>query len=115
MALSPVSSHITYVCIVLLDFALTTSPPFVLIASFFPIKKAGKRGLSLYPPVLMAWFLFSNHVPDLLLFCFKRPQIHIYPHLAPVFEALWHSPRVPANAASAKLDSAIFKYVSCLS
>jgi len=70
---------------------------------FVPIKKAGKRGFSLYPPVLTARFGFLYHVLGLLMICFKQSQVHIYLHLAPAVETFWHSPRVPTDAASAEL------------
>jgi len=31
----------------------------------------------------------------------KRPQVNIYLHLVFALEVVWHSPRVPADAASA--------------
>jgi len=42
--------------------------------------------------------------PGFILDCFKRPQIDIHLHLVLALEILWHSPRVPACAASAILE-----------
>ena len=44
----------------------------------------------------------SYRVPFVIQLPFKRPQVHIYLHLVFALEVAWHSPRVPADAASAK-------------
>ena len=40
-------------------------------------------------------------VPFVIQFLFKGPQVDIYLDLVFAFEIVWHSPRVPADAASA--------------
>jgi len=69
--------------------------------------------LSLYPPVLVALLALLYHVPGFFPLDFKRPEIHIYLYLVLAFETLWHSPRVPAYAASAILEFAGGKYIAC--
>jgi len=83
-------------------------------AWLFPIKKAGQRDCSGYPPVLVARFLLPYQVPSFLEFCFKRPQVNIDLNLVFAFEILWHSPRVPARTASAIPEFAGCQHVSCL-
>lgn len=62
-----------------------------------------------------SWLDFSllYQVPGFLLVDFKRPGIHIYLYKVLALEILWHSPRVPAYAASAILEFAGGKYISC--
>ena len=64
--------------------------------------------------MLVARFLLLYQVPGFILYRFKRPQVDIHLHLVLALEIPWHSPRVPADAASAILESARGKYVSCL-
>jgi hypothetical protein len=60
-----------------------------------------------------SWALFSFYrLPGILEFLFKRPQVNIHLHLVLAFEITWHSPRVPAGAASAILEFARGKYIS---
>lgn len=40
-------------------------------------------------------------VPSVIRFLLKGPQVDIYLHLVFALEVAWHSPRVPADAASA--------------
>ena len=58
------------------------------------------------------YFLLLYQVPGFILCCFKRPQVNIHLHLVLALEILWHSPRVPADAASAILEFARGNYVS---
>lgn len=46
--------------------------------------------------------LSLDHVPGLVLFDLKGPQVCLDPELDLALESIWHSPRVPAYAASAK-------------
>jgi hypothetical protein len=71
-----------------------------------PIKKAGKRGFLFTRRCLWLDLALLYHVPGFLLLDFKRPEIQIYLYLVLAFEILWHSPRVPADAASAILELA---------
>ena len=70
--------------------------------------------MSLCPPAFVARFLSLYQVPGFILDCFKRPQIDIHLHLVLALEILWHSPRVPACAASAILEFARGKNVPIL-
>ncbi len=60
------------------------------------------------------YFFLLYQVPGFILYCFKRPQVNVHLHLVLALEILWHPPRVPADAASAILEFAGGKYVSCL-
>ena len=70
--------------------------------------------MSLCPPAFVARFLSLYQVPGFILDCFKRPQIDIHLHLVLALEILWHSPRVPASAASAIGELAHGKYAAIL-
>ncbi len=78
------------------------------------IKKAGERGFLFTRRCQWHNFLILLYqVPGLLLFCcFKRPEVGIYLHLVLAFEVGWHSPRVPAGAASPILEVAGGKHRS---
>jgi hypothetical protein len=45
---------------------------------------------------------------------FERLDIHFNLNLILAFEILWHSPRVPADAASAILEVICYQYFSFL-
>jgi len=88
-------------------------PPFVF--TFFNCnKKGGKENFSLCPPAFVALFALLYQVPGFILDCFKKPQIDIHLHLVLALEILWHSPRVPADTASAILEFARGKYAAVL-
>lgn len=53
-------------------------------------------------------------VPFVIQFLFKRPQVDIYLDLVFALEVTWHSPRVPADAASAIGEFAGGKNLSSL-
>jgi len=107
MVLSPINFDIACTCIVLFEFILAVSPPFVFsTVSFSLIKKAGKRGFLFTRRCSWLDLALLYQVPGFLLLDFKRPEIHVYLHLVLAFEILWHSPRVPADAASAILEFA---------
>jgi len=61
-----------------------------------------------------SWLDFSlrYEAPGFLLFDFKRPQADINRNLTPAVEIAWHSPRVPAYAASAVPECAGIENVS---
>jgi len=79
-----------------------------------PIKKAGKRNCLFTRRCLWLNLALFYHVPGFLLLDFKRPEIQIYIYLVLAFEILWHSPRVPAYAASAILEIARGKLLAGL-
>jgi len=70
-----------------------------------PVKKTGQE---------RSFSLLLYYVPSFVLHCFERPKVNVYMYLVLAFEVPWYPPRVPANAASAILESAGGKYVSCL-
>jgi len=86
-------------------------PPFLFC--LIPIKKAGKRNCLFTRRCSWLYFALLYQVPGFLLVDFNRPQIYVYFYLVLAFEILWHSPRVPADAASAILEIARGKYISC--
>jgi len=113
MVLSPIYFDITCNFIMLFDFNLSVSFIFFTV-SFSPIKKAGKRSCLFTRRCSWLDLTLPYQVPGFLLLDFKRPQIHIYFNLVFAFEILWHSPRVPAYAASAILEFAHSKLLSGL-
>ena len=87
--------------------------PFLFIlfsVALTPIKKAGKRNCLFTRRCSWLYFTLLYQVPGFLLLNFNRPEIHIYLYLVLAFEILWHSPRVPAYAASAILEFARGEY-----
>src|SRR4030042_5139840 len=85
----------------------------ILLFLFVPIKKAGKRNGLFTRRCLWLDLALFYHVPGFLLLDFKRPEIHIYLYQVLALAILWHSPRVPAYAASAILEIARGKYCPC--
>ena len=79
-----------------------------------PIKKAGKRICLFTRRCSQLNLALLYQVPGFLLVDFKRPGIHIYLYKVLAFEILWHSPRVPAYAASAILEFAGGKFLAGL-
>ncbi len=71
--------------------------------------------MSLDPPVrACVMLLLLYEVPTGFLLGLRGPQVDLDSHLASAFEAGWHSPRVPAEGASAILEFVRHRHVSFL-